>query len=232
MSVPPPYKILGGGAFDDWMEPGNLLTDCCPDGSDKWYVAGKDHQGVSPASITGYVVAIYDQYDEWDVVTVDAEGEVGDYPSAEAFLPLGYILTGGGARVYDNDGYGSLLVASYPYPNNSSWVAKSRDHVVSSPASIRAYAIGIRHRTNNVKLEGTRQFFTGSTEAYPKAQVSLPPGWFLTGGGASDDWQEGDGNFLTASYPLDNTTWYAAGKQHVVACPGAITAWALGIRLA
>jgi hypothetical protein len=59
------------------------------------------------------------------------------------------------------------------------------------------------------------------------AQVTLAPGWTLSGGGAFDHWS-GNGNLLTASYPVGRT-WFAAGKDHVHASPANLTAYVIGI---
>jgi hypothetical protein len=58
--------------------------------------------------------------------------------------------------------------------------------------------------------------------------VQLDPGWVLSGGGALDDWT-GDGNLLTGSFPQGHG-WIAAGKDHKISSPAAITAYAIGLR--
>jgi vibriolysin len=50
----------------------------------------------------------------------------------------------------------------------------------------------------------------------------------LSGGGALDDWS-GNGNLLTASFP-NGAGWSAAGKDHEVASPAALTAYAIGLK--
>ena len=57
LTVPKEFKILGGGAFDNWAGgEGNLLTASYPYGNPprKWIAAGKDHEAPSPAAITAY----------------------------------------------------------------------------------------------------------------------------------------------------------------------------------
>src|SRR5436190_20705171 len=68
MHVPIPYKIIGGGAVDNWSGAGNLLTGAYPESLNSWVASGKDHLTPSPATITAFALAIYDPGNEWDVV--------------------------------------------------------------------------------------------------------------------------------------------------------------------
>ena len=72
VTVPAGYKILGGGALDNWTGAGSLLTASYPLNDHTWFVAGKDHEISSPASITAYAIALHDPNDEWDV-TIKSE---------------------------------------------------------------------------------------------------------------------------------------------------------------
>ncbi len=227
VTVPAGYKILGGGAFDHYSEPGNMLTAAYPNVPyNTWIASGKDHEKSSPAAITGYALALYDPQNAWDVRTVWEVSAPSNHPSVTALLPEGYLLTGGGAYV-NYHGAGNLLTASFPN-SDSSWEARSKDHDVADPAQITAYAIGIKSNSG-VRIE--RGVFTASdfpTE-HPTATAQLGPGWILCGGGAFDNW-EGAGNLLTASYP-QGSGWVAAGKDHLEASPASITAYAIGLYL-
>jgi hypothetical protein len=72
--------------------------------------------------------------------------------------------------------------------------------------------------------------------AHPEAQVWLPPGYTLTGGGAFDLWQ-GNGNLLTASYPIRQSEdgpyngWAAAGKDHIEPESAVLAVYAIGIKI-
>ena len=148
------------------------------------------------------------------------------HPQAVAVLPKGFVLTGGGALV-DWHGAGNLLTASYPNDSNS-WEARSKDHDISDPSKITAFAVGLRPKNPKKQLHHSIKHAQGGLAAHPTAQVQLEPGWRLCGGGALDDWH-GDGNLLTASFP-DGTGWSAAGKDHIHSDPAAITAYAIGVR--
>jgi hypothetical protein len=227
-TVPPLWKVIGGGAIDSWSGAGNLLTASYPTpDKTKWKAAGKDHEVSSPAVIRAYAIAIFDPNNEWDVQIVQsAPSSPAPHPSAFAAIPPGYLLTGGGAYV-DWKGAGNLLTASFP-SSETTWEVRSKDHDISSPSTITAYAIGLKHKQNKIKLARTVVPGAGNNGAHPTAQACLPPGWFLSGGGAIDNWN-GAGNLLTASYPVDNC-WKAAGKDHMHASQAAITAFAIGIR--
>jgi hypothetical protein len=227
VNVPSGYKILGGGALDHWTGQGNLLTASYPQNLNTWYVAGKDHEKADPAAITGYALAIFDPNNEFDVAINQRTSERRPHPDIQIAVPVGHVLTGGGAFV-DWRGAGSLLTASFP-SDDSTWSVASKDHDISDPSQITAYAIGIRHRLIK-PVQHLIESFTGSVAPHPTAQVCLTDGSYtLCGGGAVDNWT-GDGNLLTASYPQQNC-WNVAGKDHIHSAPASVTAYVIGIRL-
>ncbi|MBV8370353.1 MAG: hypothetical protein JO036_15710 [Candidatus Eremiobacteraeota bacterium] len=227
VDVPAGFKIIGGGALDNWGSGvGNMLTAAYPQGPNAWFVAGKDHEQSSPATIIGFAIAIHDPNDEWDVTIQSESGGPDPHPSATATLPDGYHLTGGGASV-NWTGAGNLLTASFP-SGDLTWEARSKDHDVPDPAVITAYAIGIRHRGGHVNLKRTVQPVTGDNDQHPTATACLSSEWTLSGGGALDNWN-GDGNLLTASFP-QGKCWSVAGKDHIHPSPATVTAFAIGIR--
>jgi vibriolysin len=227
VNVPAAYKILGGGAFDHWSGVGNMLTASYPQSLQTWFVAGKDHLEVSPASITAFALALYDPDNEWDVVITQATSLAAEHPQAKVQVAAGHVLTGGGAFV-DYHGEGNMLTASYP-ADQTNWSVASKDHLKRDPAQITAYAIGLRHKLGR-QVEALIQSATGAEAQHPTAQVALSdPTFTLCGGGAIDNWN-GEGNLLTAIYP-QGPYWMAAGKDHLKASPATITAFAIGIRL-
>jgi vibriolysin len=228
LTVPGDHKIIGGGATDNWSGFGNLLTATYPMGPQTWFAAGKAHKVSSPASITAYALALFDPDNEWDVIIKQETSDPAPHPQAVATLPAGYTLTGGGAFV-DWHGFGNLLTTSFP-TSELSWEARSKDHDTPDPSRITAYAIGVKPRSGNLKLQTSIVKSTGGRSNAPHAVVCLDPGWILSGGGALDQW-DGFGNLLTASSP-GGMCWLAAGKAHVTESPAAITVYAIGIRTA
>jgi vibriolysin len=226
VAVPQGYKLIGGGASDNWVGQGNMLTASYPSGN-QWIGAGKDHQDASPSYITAYALGLYDPDDDWEVIVVQQTSDPAQHPQATVMLPAGYVLTGGGASVDYGSGYGNILTASFPN-GDSGWEARSKDHLVADPAKITAYAIGVRPKpTNKLKIRHTIKMATGAVAQHPSAQVCLDGGWVLSGGGAIDNWNE-PGNLLTASFP-STSCWIAKGKDHIVASPANITVFAIGI---
>ena len=227
VTVPAGYKLLGGGAFDHWTGAGSLLTASYPKDDHTWFVAGKDHEVSAPAAITAYAIALHDPNDEYEVTIASEPSKPEPHPQITAPLPPGFLLTGGGAFV-DWHGAGNLLTASFP-SSDTTWEVRSKDHDISDPAKITAYAIGIRQRKPNGKtLVHKIKQQKGAVAPHPQAQVQVDPGFTLTGGGALDDWS-GSGNLLTAMFPSGGT-WFAKGKDHVDPSPAAITAYVIGLK--
>ena len=226
VTIPLGFKILGGGALDHWHGAGNLLTASYPKNAQTWAVAGKDHEIGDPASITAFALALHDPNDEWDVVISREKSDPAPHPHAVSPLPQGYVLTGGGALVEYN-GAGNLLTASFP-TGDTSWEARSKDHDISDPSSVTAFAIGIKHRKGLIRVRHLISRATGAMAPHPSAQVHVGNGFTLSGGGAIDNWN-GAGNLLTASFP-NGPFWVAQGKDHVDPSPADITAYAIGIR--
>jgi hypothetical protein len=71
-------------------------------------------------------------------------------------------------------------------------------------------------------------FGPSDVRSRPSSFMTVPDGCKLLGGGAIIDPVQ-PSNFLTASYPIDPITWFAAGKDHEISSPASITAIAYGI---
>ncbi len=69
---------------------------------------------------------------------------------------------------------------------------------------------------------------TGPSGQHPRAEVEVPDGYKIVGGGARVNYQE-PGNILTASYPETVRKWVATSKDHGVASPATITVWAVAV---
>jgi hypothetical protein len=246
LTVPAGFKILGGGAVIDQVEPANFLTASYPIDTQTWFAAGKDHEVSAPAAITVIVLAIQDDDDLWDVRIVPAISGAVDHPKVTAYLPGDYVLTGGGAFA-DYHGAGNMLNASFPtQPLGNgdwyAWEAHSKDHQISDPTHLTAYVIGVRLRSAPENFLGV-QNHVESTTVGPASDISascpLPvtlPHYALTGGGAWDQYGQGAGNMLTANAPfgrLDEIPqfWFARGHDHFIASPAPLTVWAIGLTL-
>jgi hypothetical protein len=226
LTVPPEYKILGGGARVNWSGSGNLLTASFPKDEQTWVAKSKAHEYSDPSNIDVWVIALHDPSNEWEVDISSATSAPSPIPSSTATVGNGFVLTGGGAEAHWST-QGSLLTASCPQ-GSTAWIAKSKAHQFAEDASITAYAIGVRAR-NGVSGPQMAIFTKDSASAgHPSTEASVDPGYLLVGGGAQANWIT-QGSLLTASFPNGNE-WKVASKDHNFAESCTITAYAIGIK--
>lgn len=159
-----------------------------------------------------------------EVKTFENTSSSSNRPSVSVTVSDGYKIIGGGAKV-NYSGAGCLLTESYP--NGTSWTVKAKDHLVGNNASVTAYAIAIFDPNNQWDVRIFQA--TGATANHPEASVKVEEGYVMTGGGAKDNWS-GQGNLLTASFPVTNDTWKAKGKDQGVADRANVTVYAIGIK--
>jgi hypothetical protein len=147
------------------------------------------------------------------------------HPSVQITVPSGFKILGGGA--FDHwTGAGNLLTASYPMSVDT-WFAAGKDHEVSSPAAISAYAIALHDPNNEWDVKIVHE--TSNPAPHPQAVAILPDDYVMTGGGAFVNWH-GAGNLLTASFPNGEHSWEARSKDHDISDPAQITAYVIGIK--
>jgi hypothetical protein len=233
--VPDPDMIAigGGGIGND--SPGALLTASYPNSNlSGWVVSSKDHEVQDfhqlQTFVLGMKIAGMSKQQLLDsVIITQANSAVEPHPEAEAGIPSDeYVLVGGGFRV-DWHGMGNLGTASFP-STASSWKARSKDHDLPDPSSIRAYAIGIKRFLPSGRIRGTNSSNTSSIAPHPEAVATLEPGFALVGGGAEVHYHIG--NLLWKLEPsLSPESFIAASKDHMDPDPSSITAYALGILL-
>jgi hypothetical protein len=232
ITVPDGYKLLLGGALDDWSEPGNLLTASFPESDSTWRASGKDHLGVSPAKITAYAIVTYDPDDIWDIKQSSITSVQAGHPSQDISVQgqdwQGYTMIGGGAQV-NWSGAGNLLTASYPR-DGITWSCAAKDHLAASSATITAYVIGLKCKVDGLKVLQNIQKSSSSPEDHPTASVSPSAGYVVVGGGARVNYS-GAGNMLTASYPRDKQTWEARSKDHAQSDPATLDVYAIGLKV-
>jgi hypothetical protein len=227
--VPEGYKLLCGGALDNWQGGGNLLTASFPESDNTWLARGKDHAVADPASISAFALAVCDPDDIWEVRIFQSR------PSAaaeqEVTVESGYVMVGGGAKA-EYTGPGALLVASHPVAENkSTWRAQLKDHVhTDAGKKITAYAIGLKCKAEGVKLQSAMAPATSGRSNRPQAAAAPPGGYKMVGGGAAISF-DGPGILLTGSYPTENNQWEGRGKDHSVPDNATITVYCIGLRV-
>ncbi len=238
ITVPDGYKLLSGGAFDDWRTGNpNLLTASFSESDNTWRASGKDHIAAGPGTMTAYAIVTYDPDDIWDITqSSSTSSPAGEWPSQEVSVPGGYTMIGGGAQVHWSDP-GNLLTASYP-KDRVTWACVSKDHVQPSPATITAYVIGLKCNVSGLRILQTIQKSSSDPAERPTATASAPSGYVLVGGGAQTHWTT-NGILLTASYPrevqadqgLAQPAWEARSTDHTVVDSGTIDVYAVSVKV-
>ncbi|NEW69517.1 hypothetical protein [Streptomyces rhizosphaericus] len=229
---------IGGGATAAEYPNGALLTASYPtDDLSGWTVSSKDHIDAQAHELVSYVIGLKIAGMSRDqllrsVHVARADSGLAPHPEAEAGLPSSdeYVLVGGGFRV-DWHGGGNLATASFP-STETSWKARSKDHLVSDPANMRVFAIGLRRFLPVGLVSNSFTRADSGQSPHPAAVASVEPGFALTGGGAEVHYR-GSGNLLWKLEPATTQTpsYSAAAKDHHVSDPSTITAYAVGIRL-
>jgi MAC/Perforin domain len=231
VTVPDGYKLVSGGARDNYTGSGNLITASFPESDNTWRANGKDHINVDPASITAFAIAIYDPDDIWEVKIFESTSPNDEpYPVKEVTVGPDYVMVGGGAQVHWH-GEGSLLFASYP-KDRTTWRAHSKEHVKSSPAKISAYAIGLKCKVTGVKVQSDIRQSESYESSRPIATAAPASGYVMTGGGAVVRWIGTPSTLLlTASYPRDQNIWEGQAKDHIVADTTVIDVQCIGLKV-
>jgi len=253
ITVPKGYKLLSGGALNNWTGKGSFLTASFPNvdasgaAPDSWDVQGKDHlgdtDGVSThhvhyfpekTSVTAIAMAIYDPDDIWEVKTFypdQPSGERGEtYQSvtlSDTLSEADFVLVGGGAKVLFS-GKGSLLTTMFPEDSGKGWFVRSRSHLESEDtARITGYLVALRSKVKGVKLQTKITKKESTSSVKPSTSIGPPSGYMMVGGGASLF----VGLLLTASYPKDLNTWEVRAKDHGVPYQGKATAYCIGLKV-
>ena len=142
-----------------------------------------------------------------------------------------YVVIGGGVEG-TNSPAGNLITASYPNSDLSAWLVSSKDHLVSNPVQLKAWAIGLK--IAGLSRQQVRDNISVTVASSPNAQhpdvsVSTPTGFVQIGGGIKVNWT-GAGNLATATYPVSAQTWRARSKDHQNASPAVTQVYSIGLR--
>ncbi|OJJ15022.1 hypothetical protein BKI52_39845 [marine bacterium AO1-C] len=238
VNVGPDYVCVGGGGLADYKVHGAYLTESRPTGDFRgWVVTSKDHIREDRHKLHAYAIGLKlrgvtaDQLRQHLKIFPGQESYLEAAPRSEAIITdNSYALIGGGVQIRD-DHKGSLLVASYP--EGSSWVVKSKDHVISDPARIKAYAIGIkRYIPGFGSLETDIESAEDQSVKYSPKEVTftLPSdGYVLSSVGAYAEYN-GKGRLLYMMRPLSGTQVEVGSKDHIRPDNGRLHAYAVRIK--
>ncbi|WP_420577334.1 hypothetical protein [Ekhidna sp.] len=233
------YVLIGGGAYTIGVSEGAYITESRPSTNKRtWYASSKDHGGrPDPHKLTVYAIGIKLRGLTRDQTASYVKINVGNYSSFQAHpdsyvdMPTGYHLIGGGAEV-DWSGSGNLLTASYPDGNR--WRVASKDHLVSSPARIRAFAIGIKKQIagfGNILKHVNSPSGSYVSWGLDDERSYAPIGYVVTCPGAEVDYGGGSGRMLMGLRPDSNLDYTESiSKDHVNKNAGRLYNYVLSIR--
>jgi hypothetical protein len=145
--IPSNSHVLVGGGFQVDQGRANLGTASFPSSPFSWTVSSQDHSVPSPANIRAYAIGISNNLPGVGRVVSDFTNSTsgqGPHPQAVATVNPGFALTGGGAQVQDRV-IGNLLWKLVPTTDQTpSYTVASRDHFIPAPATVTAFAVGLR----------------------------------------------------------------------------------------
>ena len=225
--------VIGGGAVAKWTGSGALLTASYPvQKMNAWSGSSKDHMVPERHRLDVYAIGLKIQSMTRDellsnIYVATSTSGVYPHPEATATLPSGYLVLGGGFRV-DWHGGGNLATASFP-SSYTSWTVRSKDHEVSDPASITAYAIGIRRDLPVGTVETHIQRVDSSPAQHPLGFAGVLPGFTLTGGGAQAHWRL-QGNLLWKLAPTEYG-FEGGAKDHDVPEVSVLSVYSVAMRI-
>jgi hypothetical protein len=239
VNVPEQFVVIGGGV-EGSGEPGNMITSSYPNSDlSAWLVSTKDHyyKFPNPVAIKAWAIGLKiagltrQQLISMMAVSVGSSG-YDSKPDISSGVPENYVLLSGGIKVNYTEP-GNIATASYP-ETSYTWRARSKDHILRSPASTQVYAIGLKQSIPGIGSIAVTTIATDSTYTnHPASMANMTPGYALTGCGARVDWTE-PGNLLWKIKPSTTGNQYgceASSKDHYLPSPATIRTYATGITL-
>jgi len=234
VSVPQDYVLVGGGAVVlEQIAPGALLTASFPDNNLlTWHAASKDHDTPFPHTLVGYAIGLKlkgldrDELKKYIRFFTNTSG-MTQYPETNVSVGSGYNLIGGGAQV-NWSGEGNLLVKSIPQGNT--WYVKGKEHGKPSPASVTAYAIGIKEIIPNFgSLEINQESKSEVVQTgFGIVSLNIDNDWVVTCPGAEATYSK-EGRLLCGIEPGFREVT-AISKDHEKQDAGSTFAYAIKIR--
>ena len=225
------YKIISGGGR---MAGGDILmVESYPVDETTWITTHSDHVVDTLGESAAYAIGLYDPNDEWDVSIFSAESTSSASPSVSVSVPDGYLMTGGGIQVTSSDsGVGIVLIGSYP-SGNDTWTAVGNQHINPGTGKVKAYAIGLKHRTFFCLLDCAISMLESNPPAQHPTVTITRTDPIIIGGGALGTPPHNStihaGNCLIDTYPgvTDGTNWVAKAKDHMLIQFDRVTAYAI-----
>jgi hypothetical protein len=237
IKLPDGYALIGGGAVvtPQFTAPGALITASYPDADfTTWHAASKDQLVPFTHTLVGYAIGLkLTGMTKGQLISnmwiFSATSSIAPHPDTSVgVISSDYFLIGGGAKIVYGSGEGNLLVKSIP--QGTMWSVSGKDHGVSDPDSITAYAIGIK---NYISSFGTLEVVQDSVATYASggfgtANVTMDSTWVVASAGGNAQYN-GPGRMLTSILPgIRNVS--VTSKDHEYPDSGTTTAYVVKIR--
>lgn len=182
MEVSDEYVCIGGGACPVLYGEAYLVDSRPKTDFTGWLISSKDHVKTYPHVLYMFAIGLrIDNVSKSDLksrlrIYTNTSSE-SNHPNTAVSVPLNYSLIGGGADI-NYDGFGCLLVGSYP--SGQAWYAKGKDHYSPDPSTITAYAIGIEKGTipgfGDLEIN-TIYGYSYVANGIGSNRLSVPSGW-------------------------------------------------------
>jgi hypothetical protein len=234
------FVLVGGGAYtyNTDQQGGAFLNESRPDPNlTKWIASSKDHIISDPHRLKVYAIGmkmdgISLEYLRSKVHFYSNTSFAANHPNMSVSVPSNCLLIGGGA--FDNyNGYGNMLVASYPSSSNT-WYAEGKDHRRPDLSSITAYAIGIENVLfPNVGYLSVQAYSANrSFTQYGLQDINfdLPTGYAMTCVGGVSNYRD-EGRMINRLYPASSIRAYLQSKDSYYNDSGGLTVWALTLKI-
>lgn len=238
VNVPAQFVVIGGGVEGSRTPYGNYITASYPNSDlSAWLVSTKDHYYSDPTAIKAWAIGLkiagLTRQQLMSLIAVNVASSGYDaHPDISSGVPEDYVLLSGGIKVNYTEP-GNIATASYP-ETSYTWRARSKDHMLSSPASTQVYAIGLKQSIAGIGTVAATTIAIDSTYTqHPASFANMTPGYALTGCGAWVQWTE-PGNLLWKLKPATTGNQYgceASSKDHYYTSPATIRTYATGITL-
>ena len=148
-SVPSGYQMTGGGARVSATDSGAgvLLFGSYPSDGTNWRALGHQHKAVGTGKVTAYAIGVKHRTEvvcPMSCIIVSELSSTTAHPTVTITRSNADIVGGGGLGTLPTDANslaGNILVSTAPLTDGTTWMAKAKDHKISHPGQVRAYAV-------------------------------------------------------------------------------------------
>jgi len=144
--------------------------------------------------------------------------------AVQTTLDAGWKILGGGATAAEKTE--NFITASYPV-DSSTWYARVTTGIFNYSSTVTLYVVAIYDPQDELDYQIIEDM--SEIADHPQTYATVDKGYTLTGGGVLSN-SVGAGNFVVSAYPSTTTTWNVESKDHIIADPTQVFAFAIGIK--